>query len=212
MNRIVLGAVTRMNRIVLGAVKQGMGRSTLALMLAMVATVLAACGEEPQSDLAAPPPAAAAKGAERIDDPELRGLREQANRLIDGGSEAFEAQLAELRGSPVVVNQWASWCPPCRAEFPIFQRLAEKYAGRVAFLGVDMQDEREAALDFMREFPTSYPHYFDEDASISRLFGGGRVSPTTGFYDARGKLTFSHLGAYADAAQLEAEIRSYALR
>jgi hypothetical protein len=91
---------------------------------------------------------------------------------------------------------------PCRAEFPIFQRLAEKYAGRVAFLGVDMQDGREAALAFMGELPTPYPHYFDEDTSISRLFGGGRVSPTTGFYDARGKLVFTHLGAYPPRDQL----------
>jgi cytochrome c biogenesis protein CcmG/thiol:disulfide interchange protein DsbE len=189
-----------------------MGRSKLALMLTVIAAAVVACGDEPQSEKAAPPPAAAAKAAERIDDPELRALSEQANTLLDGGSEAFEAQLAELRGSPVVVNQWASWCPPCRAEFPIFQRMSEKYAGRVAFLGVDMQDDREAALQFMSEFPTAYPHFFDEDTSISRLFGGGRVSPTTGFYDARGKLTFSHLGAYADDEQLETEIRRYALR
>jgi cytochrome c biogenesis protein CcmG/thiol:disulfide interchange protein DsbE len=195
-----------------GVQRNRMGRFTLALMLAMIAAAVAACGEEPRSDPSAPPPAAAAKDADRIDDPELRALREQANRLLDGGSETFEARLAELRGSPVVVNQWASWCPPCRAEFPIFQRVADKYAGRIAFLGVDMQDERETALAFMTELPTSYPHYFDDDASISRLFGGGRVSPTTGIYDARGKLAFTHLGAYADDAQLEAEIRRYALR
>jgi cytochrome c biogenesis protein CcmG/thiol:disulfide interchange protein DsbE len=142
----------------------------------------------------------------------LRRLRADGNRLLDGGVEAFEERLAAQRGTPVVVNQWASWCPPCRAEFPIFQRLAEKYAGRVAFLGVDMQDDRGAAEAFLGELPTPYPHYFDEDASISRLFGGGRVSPTTGFYDARGKVVFSHLGAYVDDAQLEAEIRRYALR
>jgi cytochrome c biogenesis protein CcmG/thiol:disulfide interchange protein DsbE len=192
-----------------------MQRSTFALLLTTTALALAACGDDPTLDEGAqtqPAPAEAASNDERVGGPALRQLREQANRLLDGGREAFEAQLADLRGTPVVVNQWASWCPPCRAEFPIFRRLAEKYAGRVAFLGVDMQDEREAALAFMNELPTPYPHYFDEDASISRLFGGGRVSPTTGFYDARGKLVFSHLGAYPDDAQLEAEVRRYALR
>ncbi|MBA3408720.1 MAG: TlpA family protein disulfide reductase [Solirubrobacterales bacterium] len=192
-----------------------MQRSTFALILIAGSLALAACGDDPTLDQGAraqPAPAASAPGDERIDDPALRRLRQRGNRLLDGGAEAFEAELAGLRGTPIVVNQWASWCPPCRAEFPIFQRLAERYAGRVAFLGVDMQDDREAALAFMSELATPYPHYFDEDASISRLFGGGRVSPTTGFYDARGKLVFSHLGAYADDAQLEAEIRRYALR
>jgi thiol-disulfide isomerase/thioredoxin len=192
-----------------------MQRSILTLIVVVGSLALGACGDDPTLDQgtgAQPPPAAPAPNDERVDDPALRRLRERGNRLLDGGPEAFEAQLTELRGTPVVVNQWASWCPPCRAEFPIFQRLAEKYAGRVAFLGVDMQDDRDAARRFMNELPTPYPHYFDEDASISRLIGGGRVSPTTGFYDARGELVFSHLGAYADDAQLEAEIRRYALR
>lgn len=178
-------------------------------MLTVAALALAACGAGPRSDRGPSP--VQAKGGDRIDAPGLRRLREQANRLLDGGRGAFQAQLAELRGTPVVVNQWASWCPPCRAEFPIFQRLAEKYAGRVAFVGVDMEDDRQAAREFLREFPTPYPHYFDEDASIARLFGGGRVSPTTGFYDARGRLAFTHFGAYADDAQLENEIRRYAV-
>jgi cytochrome c biogenesis protein CcmG/thiol:disulfide interchange protein DsbE len=190
--------------------------------MVMLAVALAACGDGSRSDQAAPAPAAtshssgdgsaSARSGEGSERAALRELRADGNRLLDGGVEAFEARLAELRGTPVVVNQWASWCPPCRAEFGMFQRLAEKYAGRVAFLGVDMQDDREAARAFLDELPTPYPHYFDEDASISRLFGGGRVSPTTGFYDARGELAFSHLGACADDAQLEAKIRRYALR
>ena len=188
-----------------------MHRLTVALILSVGALGLAGCGDDPTIDPGAQAQRAPAESAAG-DEPALRRLRERGNRLLDGGREAFEAQLAELRGTPVVVNQWASWCPPCRAEFPIFKRLAEKYAGLVAFLGVDMQDEREAAQAFLSELPTPYPHYFDDDASISRLFGGGRVSPTTGFYDAGGKLVFSHLGAYEDDAQLEAELRRYVLR
>ncbi len=192
-----------------------------AVLILTLAVTLAACGDRAGGSRAEPAPAAPSQPngeaagparSDRNDNAGLRRLRADGNRLLDGGVEAFEARLAELRGTPVVVNQWASWCPPCRAEFPIFQRLAEKYAGRVAFLGVDMQDDRDAALAFMNELATPYPHYFDEDASISRLFGGGRVSPTTGFYDTRGRLAFSHLGAYADDSQLEAEIRRYVLK
>jgi cytochrome c biogenesis protein CcmG/thiol:disulfide interchange protein DsbE len=192
-----------------------MRRSSLALILTAGALAFTACADDStidQGGRAQPAPAGTPADGKRVGDPELRRLREQGNRLLGGGRAAFEAQLAELLGTPVVVNQWASWCPPCRAEFPIFQRLADRYAGRVAFLGVDMQDDREAARAFMTELPTPYPHYVDEDASIARLFGGGRLSPTTGFYDARGELAFSHLGAYADDAQLDAEIRRYALR
>ncbi len=192
-----------------------MRQPIFASILVLGTLALAACGDDPtldQSARAQPAPGESAPADDRLDNPALRRLREQANRMLDGGPEAFEAQLADLRGTPVVVNQWASWCPPCRAEFPIFQRVAAKFADRVAFLGVDMQDDREAALAFMSELATPYPHYFDEDASISRLFGGGRVSPTTGFYDARGELVFSHLGAYVDDAQLEAEIRRYVLK
>ncbi len=185
-----------------------------APLLVVVALVTASCGADDGADGAngggAAQPSVQTPTAGLP--PRLASNLKQGDQIIGEGKDVFDRRLRELRGHPVVVNQWASWCPPCRAEFPIFQRLAERYAGRVAFLGVDMQDDREAALAFMSELATPYPHYFDEDASISRLFGGGRVSPTTGFYDARGKLVFSHLGAYADDAQLEAEIRRYALR
>lgn len=143
--------------------------------------------------------------------PELRALERQASQLLDGGTDAFEARVAELRGHPVVVNQWASWCGPCRYEFPFFQRLAAKYAGRVAFLGVNSQDSRGDAEAFLREFRVPFPHYYDKDASVARLFGGGRAWPTTAFYNRAGKLVKTHLGAYASEAKLDEDIRRYAL-
>lgn len=144
--------------------------------------------------------------------PELRKLVRQANQLLDGGPDAFNARLAELRGHPVVVNQWASWCGPCRFEFPFFQRLAGKYAGRVAFLGVNSQDARGDAEAFLREFPVPFPHYYDKDASVARVFGGGRAWPTTAYYTADGELAQTHLGAYATQAKLDEDLSRYALR
>jgi thiol-disulfide isomerase/thioredoxin len=143
--------------------------------------------------------------------PALAALRGQANQLLDGGTVAFKQRLVELRGAPVVVNQWASWCGPCRYEFPFFQHLAKRYRGRVAFLGVDSQDAREDARRFLREFPVPFPHYFDPDGRIARVFGGARAWPSTGFYDATGRLTRTHLGAYATEAKLDEDIRRYAL-
>jgi len=151
------------------------------------------------------------EGAERADAPVRGGAAAVAPRLLDGGPDAFRRRLKSLQGTPVVVNQWASWCGPCKFEFPFFQRLAARYAGRVAFLGVNSQDSRDSAEAFLRELPTPFEHYFDQDVSIARTFRGGLAWPTTAFFDARGRRTKVHAGAYASQAKLEQDIRGFAL-
>jgi cytochrome c biogenesis protein CcmG/thiol:disulfide interchange protein DsbE len=138
-------------------------------------------------------------------------LSSQAGRLLEGGTAAFQRQLAALRGTPVVVNQWASWCGPCRFEFPLFAGLARRYAGRVAFLGVDSQDSRGDAARFLRERRVPYPSFFDPDVSVARTFRGGAAWPTTAFYDAAGKLVHTHVGAYGNATELETDVGRYAV-
>jgi cytochrome c biogenesis protein CcmG/thiol:disulfide interchange protein DsbE len=183
-------------------------RRSPATALAVVAAALgAACGATDTGSVTSGP--RASKSELRA---QVRNLRKEANALLDGGPRAFKAQLAALRGTPVVVNQWASWCGPCRFEFPFFQRLAKRYAGRLAFLGVDSQDSRSDARAFLERFPVPYPHFYDKDASVARLFRGGRAWPTTAFYDRDGDLVFTHLGAYATEAKLDGDIRRYALR
>ncbi|MGI9098452.1 MAG: TlpA family protein disulfide reductase [Solirubrobacteraceae bacterium] len=164
---------------------------------------LAACGSD---EAATVQPGSAPTGRDA-----LPSLRREANELLGGGAQAFGARLAGLRGHPVVVNQWASWCGPCRFEFPFFAALADRYRGRAAFLGVDAQDARPAALRFLREKPLPYPSFFDPSTAVARLFPGGLAWPTTAFYDARGKVVYTHAGAYASQAKLEEEIRRYAL-
>jgi thiol-disulfide isomerase/thioredoxin len=132
-------------------------------------------------------------------------------RLLEGRLETVRRQLSELRGRPVVVNQWASWCPPCRNEFPWFARLARRYDRRVAFLGVASLDTRPKALAFLRRHPTPFPHFFDPDGKIGPLFYGGRVFPSTAFYRADGDFSTVHKGAYRSEAALERDIRRYAL-
>lgn len=83
-----------------------------------------------------------------------------------------------------------------------------RYAGRVGFLGVDSQDN---AAMFLEELSVPFPHYFDPDGSIARVFRGGRAFPTTAFYDVKGRLTKTHLGAYASGAKLSEDVRRYAL-
>src|SRR4051794_129091 len=67
----------------------------------------------------------------------LAALHTQSNQLLPGGQEAFEKRMRELRGHPVVVNGWASWCGPCRAEFPFLQRTSVDLGRQVAFVGLD---------------------------------------------------------------------------
>ncbi len=70
---------------------------------------------------------------------------------------ARTVSLRQFRGHPVVVNFWASWCPPCRKEMPALQQVSRLLAGRVAFVGLDTQDQRSAGLAFARKMRVTYP-------------------------------------------------------
>ncbi|MGH2952073.1 MAG: TlpA family protein disulfide reductase [Geminicoccales bacterium] len=191
----------------------GVTRFSRRLLVALplfAAVALAACGGDDGGEQAAPAVAApvSTKGLPKA----LAENASQANEIIDGSTEALQAKLDDLSGHPVVVNQWGSWCPPCRAEFPFFAEIAEKYADEVAFVGVDIQDDRGAAEDFLEELPTPYPHIFDEDAEAVESIGWTGVSPTTWFFDESGQLAFQRPGAYPDGATLDADIKNVLLR
>jgi len=142
----------------------------------------------------------------------LAALYRQENELLPGGVDAFERRLDSLRGYPVVVNVWASWCGPCRFEFPTLQKLSAKYGKRVAFLGVDKEDSEDLAKDFLEEEPVPYPSYTDPDEKISATIGATRGLPDTAFYDRRGELCYLKQGPYREQAELGADIRRFALR
>lgn len=180
------------------------------LVLAAV-MALAACGSggggNPDSALSA---AQAKEALPAGSPPELVSIRDQANTILDGGTDAFEARLAELTGTPVVVNKWASWCGPCRLEFPEFQSQAAKRGGEVAFLGVLSDDSKDAGETFLGELPLPYPSYEDPDQDIGRLIKGQAGFPATAFYDRSGTLVHTTLGPYTDEAKLAADIDRYA--
>ena len=142
--------------------------------------------------------------------PPLAALHEQANELLPGARKALRARLAELRGHPVVVNVWASWCGPCRTEMPALQRVALKRGRDVAFVGVNLKDNREAARRFLKTVPLSYPSYEDPDGQIYNAYALAGA-PSTIFYDASGAKVFTHQGPYASTAALEDDIDRYAL-
>lgn len=140
----------------------------------------------------------------------LAALHRQADELLPGGQDAYEQRIAALHGYPAVVNVWASWCGPCRFEFPHFQQAAAHYGKRVAFFGVDSQDSGDAAATFLEEAPVPYPSYEDPDEEIHDSVDAIGL-PATAFYDGEGKLLYTKQGNYEDLAELRADIERYAL-
>lgn len=128
------------------------------------------------------------------------------------GEDDYASTLAALEGTPVVVNDWASWCLPCREEFPLFQAQAAERLDRVAFLGVNSEDSTDAASTFLRDYPVPYPSIADPDGQIQKWIARPlRGLPNTFFYDRAGGLTYVKQGPYTDEAALAADIERYAV-
>jgi thiol-disulfide isomerase/thioredoxin len=141
----------------------------------------------------------------------LAGLHAQAGELLAGGPSELRARLATLRGHPVVINKWASWCQPCRAEFAAFQHASLSQGRQVAFIGIDSGDSSRAdAAAFLRAFPVSYPSYYDQSGRLGASVTYSTFTPVTVFYDRRGS-QFIHQGPYLSPAKLERDVRRYAL-
>jgi len=182
---------------------------TLTALLAL--TLLAGCGASDGAD---------SEGAVEAPDysktlaaapPELKRLYEN-DSLLPGGRETYEAQLADLNGYPIVVNHWASWCGPCREEFPYFQAQAAENLDEVAFLGVDSQDSDDAATTFFESQPLPYPSITDPDGEFDEWVDTALVGiPNTLFYDREGELAYVKQGPYSDEAELAADIEKFSM-
>lgn len=177
--------------------------------IALVALIAAGCGSSQSGDYggAHPDYGKALAGSP----PALAALHSQADKLLPGGTDAFEKRIAALNGYPVVANVWASWCGPCRFEFPVLQKLSARYGKQVAFVGVNSEDSDDAATTFLEEAPVPYPSYTDPDKKLADSLGASVGFPDTVFYDRAGKLVYLKQGPYAHDSELEADVRRYAL-
>jgi cytochrome c biogenesis protein CcmG/thiol:disulfide interchange protein DsbE len=140
--------------------------------------------------------------------PALAGLHAQAGQLLGGGSGALAKRLRALRGYPVVLNVWASWCTPCQQEFPLFAGAAAHYGRRVAFLGADYEDSAGHARSFLAGHLVSYPSYEASSPEIAGLVSVSDV-PTTVFIDRTGAVVHMHIGQYNAQGTLDQDIADY---
>jgi len=112
--------------------------------------------------------------------------------------EGNSVKLSDMKGTPVVLNFWASWCPPCKAEMPDFDAIAKEYAGKVVFMMVNLTDgqseTQESAQAFIDSMGYTFPVYFDKDSDAAYKYGIQSI-PTTFFIDANGDLIAYGSGA-----------------
>ena len=111
----------------------------------------------------------------------------------------FQRLLSELRGTPVVVNVWGSWCGPCKQEAPELAAAHRRFGREVQFVGVDVLDARGSARAYQERYGLTFPSVFDPPGAI-RDGLGLLGQPTTLFYDASGKLVERWSGPISTAA------------
>ena len=114
--------------------------------------------------------------------------------LFDGGN----ITLSNLRGKPVVLNFWASWCPPCREEAPTLEKIWQIYKeNEVTFIGVDIQDREADARAYIEEFGITYPNGPDIGGKITIDYGVSGI-PVTFFINREGRIVSRWVGAISE--------------
>ncbi len=120
-----------------------------------------------------------------VADFELEGLNRKMNSLSD------------LRGKPVVLNFWATWCPPCREEMPLLERYAQVLKDEVQFIGVNYAEDAVTVQNYITANRISFPIWLDERGSVADLYYIDSY-PNTFFIDAEGVLKAQHIGQLSE--------------
>lgn len=122
--------------------------------------------------------------------------------------EGPDVTLSGLRGTPIILNVWASWCPPCIIEMPLLADVARRYSDELIVLGIDMQDRSEAALDIAAALDLGFPSVVDQPGQVrAALTVPG--PPVTFFVTADGRIAGRHDGRIPDQESMEKLITDY---
>jgi thiol-disulfide isomerase/thioredoxin len=108
--------------------------------------------------------------------------------------------LSQFSGKPVLINFWASWCPPCRSELPALQAAFEQYGHQIGFIAVDVKESPETVAAFVQEMGLTFPVALDTAGQVSNELYQVRGIPTTIFVDAQGVVSARHVGPLDSAA------------
>ena len=114
-------------------------------------------------------------------------------------ADAGTASLADFRGKKVVVNFWATWCPPCRSEMPDMEQLHTERKDDVVVLAVNVQEAKAPVRDFAEKYSLSFPILMDTGGEVTQSFGVQSL-PTTFFIDKEGKVASFNMGALNKSA------------
>lgn len=118
-------------------------------------------------------------------------LRETQMQGVSGPSR----NLSEFRGKPLIINVWASWCGPCRAEMASLDRLARRYGGKqFNVIGISTDDYPEQAREFLQKANTGFSHFIDSKLVLENMLGADKI-PLTLLVDGQGKVLAKYYGA-----------------
>lgn len=117
-------------------------------------------------------------------------LREAQMKGLSGPSR----KLSDYRGKPLIINVWASWCGPCRAEMGSLEKLSRRGEKQFAVIGISTDDYPDRASAFLRQSGTTFNHYIDGQLLLENMLGANRL-PLTLLVDAQGKVLGKYYGA-----------------
>lgn len=111
--------------------------------------------------------------------------------------EGEEIHFSDLVGKPLLLNIWATWCPPCREELPSFQKAYDKYAEEITFVFVSVDDGKEEVEEFLTENGYTFPVYLDSGSNCLITYGISSI-PVTVLVDAEGNILAGQIGALSE--------------
>jgi thiol-disulfide isomerase/thioredoxin len=156
-------------------------------------------------------------GCGSMNSPGASGPAQEQHPLVGAPAPAFElaapegkrqVSLQQSAGKVTVVDFWATWCAPCHESFPVYQRLSQKYGGRVAVIGISVDEDPAGIAKFVKETGAKFSIAWDEGQLTSKSYQPPTM-PTSYVIDQSGIVRFVHSGFHSGEEQeLEAEIDS----
>lgn len=205
----------------------------IVVVLTAAAISLSACSSSETAGELVSQPSSDANGSdtqqgELVRDPDLLALMQEVNldpcpspavnpdaaipglpdQVFDCLGDTSAISLAQVRGTPIVVNVWASWCPPCIEELPLLEKVSRELDGEVDFIGINIEDDSTKALQLMQDFGITYPSVIDRsgDTRAPLTIPG---PPVTYFVTAQGVIAGRWDGAIPNEKTFNSLLQKY---